>query len=58
MACMKQSSLIVELDRVLPGFAEYFRSSDNLFEGESLHAAFASCSQFVCERPVPAAAST
>jgi hypothetical protein len=51
---MDRQSLVAELDRVLPGFAAYLRSPDNLFDSGSFCSAFAACSQFVRERPVAA----
>jgi hypothetical protein len=51
-----KAALIDELDRLLPGFAAYQHSPDNLFDGDSLHAVFSAASHFVIEEPVAPAA--
>jgi hypothetical protein len=51
-APVEPSKLLAELDRALPGFAEYYRSPDNLHEGGTLCAVFAACSDFVREQPI------
>jgi hypothetical protein len=44
---MKPDTLITELDRALPGFAEYYRSPENLHDSGTLCAVFAACCDFV-----------
>ena len=46
---MEAPTLVAELDRALPGFAEYFRSGENVFDGGTPCAVFAACSHFVSE---------
>ena len=50
---MKPQAFVTELDRALPGFADYSESSENLFDRETSCGVFAACSHFVRERPVP-----
>ena len=50
---MDAQSLLFELDRALPGFADYCASAANLFDTNSLCGTFAACSHFVSDRPIP-----
>lgn len=52
---MEPDRLLAELDGVLPGFAGYCRSAENLFDYGTLHGMFAACSHFVQEYPINAA---
>ena len=49
---MPRERLILDLDRSLPGFAEYLGSGANLFASATPAATFAACSHFVRNRPI------
>ncbi|HYQ03295.1 MAG TPA: hypothetical protein VER96_31690 [Polyangiaceae bacterium] len=44
--------LVSELDSILPGFAAYYQSDENLFDTRTSCAVFAACSHFVWGQPV------
>lgn len=52
---MDAVALVAELDQLLPGFADYVKSGDNLFDSGTACGVFAACSHFVSERSVSAA---
>jgi hypothetical protein len=49
---MNPVELVAELNRILPGFADYLESSDNPFDSDNQCGVFAACSHFVRERTV------
>ncbi len=49
---MPRERLIADLERTLPGFAEYLRSQANLFVAETPAGIFAACSHFVQDRSI------
>ena len=49
---MPRERLILNLDRSVPGFAEYLGSDANLFASATPAAIFAACSHFVRDRPI------
>src|SRR3954464_8147237 len=49
---MTPNALVTELDRALPGFADYNASSEDLFDRATSCGVVAACSHFVRERPV------
>ena len=51
---MDPNALVADLERVLPGFADYVASADNLFDSDNLSGVFAACSHFVTERVIAA----
>ncbi len=51
---MEPDTLIAEIERALPGFAEYYGSVENLHDSGTLCAVFSACCDFVRERPIAA----
>ena len=51
---MNASSLSTRLDQALPGFRDYLESDEHYFDSDNVWGVFATCSQFVRERPVAA----
>jgi hypothetical protein len=49
---MPRERLLLDLDRSVPGFAEYLGSDANLFASATPAAIFAACSHFVRDRPI------
>jgi hypothetical protein len=49
---MPHESLISNLDRTAPGFADYLESDANLFVPKTPAGIFAACSHFVRDRPM------
>ncbi len=49
---MPRERLILDLDEIVPGFAGYLGSDENLFAGETPAAIFSACSHFVRDRPI------